>query len=155
MKFQLQLFYSALICVSTSSLYASEFDQFLQKNNVIDHEFKIQDKKQLNEILDVLSAEDSKTLPIKIDQNIIIEQFNLSANKTEIKGLIITPDFTQFELEMGSSEVKKLIRNNIQKNCAIFYEHQYQKANPYSVKFELSSPEKSYELELTQKDCKL
>lgn len=154
MKF-LKISCTFALCAIASSLYATEFDQFLQQQKIIDQDFKIQDKKQLNEILEVLSAEDSKTLPIKIDQNLIIEQFNLTANKSVIKGLIITPDFTQFELEMGSTEVKKLIQNNIQKNCAIFFEHQYQIANPYKVEFELSSSEKSYELELTQKDCKL
>ncbi|ANF81727.1 hypothetical protein A3K93_05700 [Acinetobacter sp. NCu2D-2] len=145
-----------LVCsIASLSLQASDFDTYLQDKKILNAQYQIQDRKQLNEILEVLSAEDSKTLPIKIDENLIIEQFSLTANHSEIKGLIITPDFSQFEQEMGTKEVKKLIHHHLQKNCSIFYEHQYQRQNPYKVEFKLSSPEKSYELELKQQDCKL
>lgn len=134
---------------------ASEFDQYLQQKNIINESFKIEDKKQLNEMLAVLTAEDSKTLPIQIDHNLLIEQFKLTANKTKIKGSITTSDFTQFEQEMGEKEVKKLIQQNIQNNCAIFFEHHYQIKNAYVIEFELRSEAKTYQIELTQKDCGL
>ena len=85
-------------------VHASEFDQYLQEKNIIDSKFKIQKKAELNELLAVLSAEDSRTLPLQIDQNTIIEQLQLSANKTTLKGMIITPDFSQFEKDLGRKE---------------------------------------------------
>ena len=107
----------------------------------------------MNEILTVLTAEDSRTLPIEIDNNTIIEQFNLYADRTELKGLIITPDFAQFEQDLGAKEVQKVIKKNVVQNCNIFFEHQYQRHNPYIVKLQLSSEKNSYDLELKQKDC--
>lgn len=89
-------------------VHASEFDQYLQEKNIIDSKFKIQKKAELNELLAVRSAEDSRTLPLQIDQNTIIEQLQLSANKTTLKGMIITPDFSQFEKDLGRKEVMYL-----------------------------------------------
>ena len=77
-------------------------------------------KAELNELLTVLSAEDSKTLPLQIDHNTIIEQLQLTANKTTLKGMITTPDFSQFEKDLGRKEVLKVIRNNLLNNCQIF-----------------------------------
>ena len=73
----------------------------------------------MNEILTVLTAEDSRTLPIEIDNNTIIEQFNLYADRTELKGLIITPDFAQFEQDLGTKAVQKVIKRMLCKT-AIF-----------------------------------
>ena len=56
-------------------IQASEFDDYLQSKQIIDQNFKIKQPKTLNEILTVLTAEDSRTLPIEIDNNTIIEQF--------------------------------------------------------------------------------
>ena len=132
---------------------ASEFDDYLQSKQIIDQNFKIKQPETLNEILTVLTAEDSRTLPIEIDNNTIIEQFNLYADRTELKGLIITPDFAQFEQDLGSKEVQKVIKKNVVQNCNIFFEHQYQRHNPYIIKLQLSSEKNSYDLELKQKDC--
>ena len=110
-------------------------------------------RQQLDELLSVLSAEDSKTLPLEIDHNTIIEQLSLTSKKTELKGMIITPDFAQFEQDLGSKEVQKLIKKNLIQNCPIFFEHEYQKRNPYLVEFDLSSEKNHYKLELKQKDC--
>lgn len=134
-------------------IHASEFDQYLQEKKIIDQEFKIIDKETLNEVLSVLSAEDSKTLPIQIDQNTIIEQFNLSADQTILKGLITTPDFEQFEAELGHKEVLNVIRNHLLNNCPIFFEHEYQRRNPYLIQLQLSSTTESYQLNIKQKDC--
>ncbi len=136
-------------------VHASEFDDYLQSKNIIDQNFKIQQPEALNEVLTVLSAEDSKTLPIEIDHNTIIEQLQVSATKTELKGMIITPDFAQFEADLGRKEVQKIIMKNLVQNCPIFFEHEYQKKNPYLVEFDLSSEKNHYKLELKQKDCGL
>ncbi|WP_411689442.1 hypothetical protein [Acinetobacter pseudolwoffii] len=140
---------------ATFSVHASEFDQYLQEKNIIDSKFKIQKKAELNELLAVLSAEDSRTLPLQIDQNTIIEQLQLSANKTTLKGLITTPDFSQFEKDLGRKEVMKMIRNNLLNNCEIFFEHHYQIENPYKVELSLSSQTQTYKTDISQKDCKL
>jgi len=67
--------------------------------------------------------------------------------------LIITPDFAQFEQDLGAKEVQKVIKKNVVQNCNIFFEHQYQRQNPYIIKLQLSSEKNSYDLELKQKDC--
>ncbi len=64
-----------------------------KKKILLTANLKFQKKAELNELLAVLSAEDSRTLPLQIDQNTIIEQLQLSANKTTLKGMIITPRF--------------------------------------------------------------
>ena len=101
----------------------------------------------------MLSAEDSKTLPLQIDQNTIIEQLQLTANKTTLKGMITTPDFSQFEKDLGRKEVLKVIRNNLLNNCQIFFEHRYQIVNPYKIELSLSSQTHTYNVDLSQKDC--
>ncbi|WP_374665765.1 hypothetical protein [Acinetobacter sp.] len=145
---------TALLSSALFQTQASEFDQYLQSKQIIDTNFKIQQPKQLDELLGVLSAEDSKTLPLEIDHNTIIEQLNLSSKKTELKGMIITPDFAQFEEELGTKEVQKLIKKNLLHNCKVFFEHEYQKNNPYIVELSLSSEKNTYELKITQKDCR-
>jgi hypothetical protein len=142
-----------LLCVSP--VMATEFDQYLQDQQIIDQKFKIKNTKQLNELLNVLSAEDSRTLPLKIDQNTVIEKLQLSSTQTELTGLIITPDFAQFERDLGRKHVQNLIKKNLSQNCDIFFEHQYQRENPYRVVLNLSSDQHQYQLELKQKDCQL
>ena len=136
-----------------SQVHASEFDQYLQGKGILDSKFKIEKKAELNELLAVLSAEDSRTLPLQIDQNTIIEQLHLTANKTTLKGMITTPDFSQFEQDLGRKEVLKVIRNNLLNNCEIFFEHRYQMVNPYKVELSLSSPTRTYNVDLSQRDC--
>jgi mitochondrial fission protein ELM1 len=156
MKYKINLFTALTLGISflSSQVNASEFDQYLQQQQIIDSKFKIKKKAELNEMLAVLSAEDSKTFPLQIDHNTIIEQLKLTANKTELKGLIITPDFAQFEKDLGPKEVTQLIRKNLLQNCGIFFEHRYQLENPYKVMLELSSTTRSYDVEISQKDCK-
>mgnify|MGYP003550144262 CR=1 FL=1 len=139
----------------TTNVNASEFDQYLHKKGILDSSFKIKKKAELNELLTVLSAEDSRTLPLQIDQNTVIEQLQLSANKTTLKGMITTPDFSQFEKDLGRKEVMKVIRNNLLNNCEIFFEHRYQIENPYKVELTLNSQTQTYKTAISQKDCKL
>ena len=150
---KLALCLTTVLTATFCQVHASEFDEYLQSKKIIDQNFKIQQPKVLDELLAVLSAEDSKTLPLEIDHNTIIEQLQLSAEKTELKGMIITPDFAQFEADLGRKEVQKLIMKNLVQNCPIFFEHEYQKKNPYLVEFDLSSEKNHYKLELKQKDC--
>ncbi len=144
---------AVVLSTSLFQVQASEFDQYLQSKQIIDKNYKIIKPDTLNELLAVLSAEDSKTLPLEVDNNTVIEQLGLYANRTELKGLIITPDFTQFEQDLGHKEVKKLIMKNLIQSCNIFYEHHYQQKNPYTVFLKLTSAKNSYNLELKQADC--
>ncbi len=143
---------SLYLCLS-APVMASEFDQYLQEQKILDENFKIKDSKRLNELLAVLSAEDSRTLPLQIDQNTVIEKLSLKSDATELQGLIITPDFAQFERDLGRSEVYALIERNLTQSCHIFFEHEYQRANPYRVVLQLSSTEQQYEVELKREDC--
>lgn len=145
------------LCLASTLLsvqaFASEFDQYLQEKKILNSDFQIIDENSLNELLTVLSSEDSKTLPLEIDNNTIIEQLNLSAHQTELKGLIITPDFAQFETDLGNQKVEKIIRDNLLQNCAIFFEHQYQIKNPYQITLDLRSETKTYHMKISQQDC--
>ena len=130
MKYKINLFTALTLGISflSSQVNASEFDQYLQQQQIIDSKFKIKKKAELNEMLAVLSAEDSKTLPLQIDHNTIIERLKLTANKTErlykkgeiifreggfpsgiflIKeGLMVSPSSTELKaLGVGSSAV--------------------------------------------------
>ncbi|WP_122901565.1 hypothetical protein [Acinetobacter sp. B51(2017)] len=137
----------------SAPVLATEFDQYLQQQKIIDQKFKIKNAKELNALLTVLSAEDSRTLPLQIDQNTVIEKLQLSSSKTQLTGLIVTPDFEQFERDLGHQEVQALIKKNLSQNCEIFFEHEYQRANPYRVVLNLSSAQHQYTVELKQKDC--
>lgn len=145
--------------ISITSLHAtttaSEFDLYLKDKSILNEQYKIQDKKQLDEILTVLSAEDSRTLPLQIDQNTLIEQLQLSHNQTELKGTITTPDFNQLETDLGKKEIRAMITQNLLNNCAIFFEHQYQRVNPYRIQVSLASDHDQYNVTIKQKDCGL
>ena len=155
MHFSLR-YLALILCLGSLNALAqaSEFDQYLQEKNIINADYKIINASELNNILALLSAEDSKTLPLQIDQNTIIEQLHLDSQQTRLKGLISTPDFAQFEKDLGKKEVLKLIRNNLIQNCDVFFEHEYQRRNPYLIKLSLRSINNSYELEIKAKDCK-
>lgn len=134
-------------------IHATEFDQYLQHKDIIDENFKIKNKKELNELLAGLSAEDSKTLPLQVDQNTVIEQLKMTANQTTLKGLITTPDFNQLEQDLGKKEIKQVILKNLLNNCNILFEHQYQKSNSYRAEIELSSDHDQYQFSINRKDC--
>ncbi|NHC04011.1 hypothetical protein G9F31_09535 [Acinetobacter sp. 187] len=139
--------------VHAATSQATEFDQYLKEKKILNDQYKIEDKKQLNEIPKVLSAEDSKTLPLQIDQNSLIEQLELSANQTILKGSITTPDFNQFEKDLGKKDIRKMIEKNLLNNCDVLFEHEYQRVNPYSIAIELKSDHDQYDFKVTQKDC--
>lgn len=155
---KLKTIYSCLmgLCLALTSLStaASEFDQYLQEKKIIDAQFKIIDEKALNELLAVLSAEDSRTLPMQVDNNTSIEQLQLLHDRTLLKGRITTPDFNQFEQSSSSEDIQKIIWDNVLKNCDLLFEHQYQRANPYQIQLKLLSETNLYNVDISQQDCK-
>jgi hypothetical protein len=134
-------------------VFASEFDQYLQEKKILDAEFKIIDQNALNELLAVLSAEDSKTLPIQVDSNTLIEELQLYHDHTRLKGRITTPDFSQFEKTLSGEEVQKIVWDGLLKNCNILFEHEYQRTNPYKVQLALTSETNQYDVDISQQEC--
>lgn len=104
---------SSLILINTAQAKATELDQYLLKKKILDQTYKIKNTKALNEILDVMSDEDSRTMPYQVDQNTVIEQLRLYADHIDIQGIITTPDFTQFAEDIGDKQVKHLIKQNL------------------------------------------
>lgn len=137
----------------TAQAKATELDQYLVQKQILDNSFKIQNSKALDEILDVISDEDSRTLPFQIDQNMLMEKYKMSANKVEIEGIITTADFSQFAQDVGEKEVKKLIRKNILQSCNLLFENEFQRVNPYKVELKLSAESQSYDFKIKNSEC--
>ena len=150
-KLAFSIFACSLAIASTTQ--ATEFDDYLKQEKMVDKNFKIQNIKALNELLAIISAEDSRTLPLQIDHNTVIQKLNLRADRTELEGKIITPDFNQFEKDLGRDRVQNMIEKNLLSNCDIFFEHQYQRVNSYTVQLKLKSNQHQYQVTVNQKDC--
>lgn len=144
---------SSLILINTAQAKATELDQYLLKKKILDQTYKIKNPKALNEILNVMSDEDSRTMPYQVDQNTVIEQLRLYADHIDIQGIIMTPDFTQFAEDIGDKQVKYLIKQNLIQNCHLFFEHEFQRINPYHVDIKLSSDDKNYKMKIRNTEC--
>jgi len=139
--------------LNTAQAKATELDQYLVQKQILDSSFKIQNSKALNEILEAISDEDSRTLPFQIDQNMLMEKYKMSTAEVKIKGIITTPDFAQFAQDVGEKEVKKLIRKNILQSCSLLFENEFQRVNPYKVQLKLSSEKQSYDFKIKNSEC--
>ena len=144
---------SSLLLIDSVQAKTTELDQYLVKKQILDQTYKIKDTKALNEILDVISDEDSRTMPFQADQNTLIEQLRLYADHIDIQGFITTPDFIQFAEDIGDKKVKLLIKQNLIQNCHLFFEHEFQRVNPYHVAIKLSSDNKNYHMKIKNNEC--
>lgn len=154
MKLIKLLLSSSLLLSSMCAItQATELDDYLIQQKIISADYKIKNNKKLTEVLTYLSDEDSRTLPLQIDQNTLIEKLRLYPNYIEIEGIITSPDFKQFSQDMSSKEIKKLFTDNLTKNCAHLFEHQFQRVNPYEVRMKLSTDDKQYSVELKNSSC--
>lgn len=140
----------SLMCAITQ---ATELDDYLIQQKIISADYKIKNNKKLTEVLTYLSDEDSRTLPLQIDQNTLIEKLRLHSNYIEIEGIITSPDFKQFAQSLNTQDIKKLFTDNLIKNCDQLFEHQFQRVNPYEVRMKLSTDEKQYSVELKNSAC--
>lgn len=131
----------------------TELDQYLQKKQILDSHYKIQSSQALNDVLDVLSDEDSRTLPFQVDQNMLMEKYQMNAQQIDIEGIITTPDFSQFEQSIGTAEVKKLMKKNTLQNCHLLFENQFQRSNPYAVNMKLASEKQVYQYSIKNTEC--
>lgn len=153
-------FLSFCLCITGLSLscltYAegTDLDQYLIKNDILDSQFKIKDKTRLNELLHAMTMEDSRTLPYQVDQNMLMEKMDSTADYINIQGAITTVDFEQFEQDVGLTEVNKLIRNNALQNCHLLFEHQFQRTNPYVIYLNLASTDQRYTISIKNTDCR-
>ncbi|WP_407304378.1 hypothetical protein [Acinetobacter sp.] len=154
MSLKIIVLYLSSLLLATST-QATEFDQYLVKKQILDQTYKIKDTKALNEILDVINSEDSRTMPYQVDQNTVIEQLRLYTDHIDLQGIITTSDFTQFAEDLGDKKVKNLIKKNLMQNCHLFFEHEFQRINPYHVAIKLSSDNKNYKLKIKNDECKL
>jgi hypothetical protein len=132
----------------------TDLDQYLLKKKIVDQNYSIKNTTALNEILDYISDEDSRTMPYQLDQNIVIEKMRLYADHVEISGLITSPDFKQFAQDIGDRQVHEMMKRNLVHSCPKFFEHQFQRVNPYQVRIKLSAEQKNYDLSLKNSDCK-
>ncbi|MDM1765355.1 MULTISPECIES: hypothetical protein [unclassified Acinetobacter] len=140
----------SLMCAITQ---ATELDDYLIQQKIISADYKIKNNKKLTEVLTYLSDEDSRTLPLQINQNTLIEKLRLYPNYIEIEGIITSPDFKQFAQSLNTQDIKKLFTDNLIKNCDQLFEHQFQRVNPHEVRVKLSTDEKQYSVELKNSQC--
>ncbi|HEX5382082.1 hypothetical protein ACNAUY_10545 [Acinetobacter tibetensis] len=131
----------------------TDLDQYLLKKKIVDTNYTVKNSTALNEILDYISDEDSRTMPYQLDQNIVIEKMRLYANRMEISGLITSPDFKQFAQDIGDDQVHEMMKKTLVHSCPKFFEHQFQRVNPYQVQIKLTSEQKNYNLTLKNSDC--
>ena len=134
--------------------HATELDDFLIQKNLIDQNYKIKDQKNLDDVLIALSEEDSRVLPLQIDQNTLIEQMNLHHDHIDLQGIITSTDFNQFANNVGKEKIHELLIKGMLENCDLIFENQFQRQNPYYVKMKLVSDHKSYELKIKNNQCK-
>ena len=154
MKLIKLLLSSSLLLSSMCAItQATELDDYLIQQKIISADYKIKNNKKLTEVLTYLSDEDSRTLPLQIDQNTLIEKLRLYPNHIEIEGIITSPDFKQFAQSLNTQDIKKLFTDNLIKNCDQLFEHQFQRVNPYEVRMKLSTDEKQYSVELKNSAC--
>lgn len=142
-----------ILGLSSTAVYATELDDYLIKKDILDHNFKIKNAQQLNDILSVISDEDSRVMPIQIDQNTIIEKMRLHADHLDIQGVITSPDFAEFSNQVSKQQINSMLSSAMQENCHQIFEHEFQRKNPYLAKMKLSTERHSYTVEISNQHC--
>lgn len=143
-----------LFLLISMSIHATELDDYLIQKNLIDVNYKIKDQKNLDDVLAALSEEDSRVLPVQIDQNTVIEQMHVYHDHIDLQGIITSTDFNQFANNVGKEKIHELLIKGMLENCDLIFENQFQRQNPYYVKMKLLSDHKSYELKIKNDQCK-
>jgi len=148
------LFLSTLL--SSFTLYAqpTSLDQYLIQERIISSDYKITNKNRLNDVLQALSEENSRVLPYQVDENTVLEQVMSYADHIEVQGLIVTPDFRQFAQSVGQNKVEQLFRKGVINNCSHFFEHEFQRVNPYELNMTLNSDYGRYQIKMKNTQCK-
>ncbi len=144
---------TTLLLSLSIQIYATELDDYLIQNQLIEQNYKIKDSKNLDDVLNALSDEDSRVLPVQIDQNTVIEKIRLYHDHIDLEGLITSENFKQFSDSMGKEKTQQFLMQGMLENCGLIFENEFQRRNPYYVKMKLSSAEKVYELKLKNDQC--
>ena len=92
-------------------------------------------------------------MPYQVDQNTVIEQSTATDEQINIRGMIISPDFTQFVESTGYNNVKNMIKQNLIHNCESIFEHQFQRVNPYVLNLKLSAEKTQFNVQLANSEC--
>ena len=140
--------------LTSTCIYATELDDYLIKKDILDQSFKIKNPQQLNDILSVISDEESRVMPIQIDQNTTIEKMRLYSNHLDIQGIITSPDFAEFSKHVSKQKIDTMLSDAMQENCHQIFEHEFQRKNPYLAKMKLSTAQHSYTVEINNQHCK-
>jgi hypothetical protein len=155
MKFKIiPLFAMSMYMLISQSSYATELDDYLIQKNLIGQGYKIIDQQNLDDVLTALSEEDSRVLPVQVDQNTVIEKIHMYHDHVDLQGLITSKDFNQFSNSMGKEKTQQLLMEGMLENCHLLFENEFQRQNPYYVKIKLMSEHKAYELKLKNEQCK-
>ncbi|WP_151825332.1 hypothetical protein [Acinetobacter bereziniae] len=144
---------TTLLLSLSIQIYATELDDYFIQNQLIEQNYKIKDSKNLDDVLNALSDEDSRVLPVQIDQNTVIEKIHLYHDHIDLEGLITSENFKQFSDSMGKEKTQQFLMQGMLENCGLIFENEFQRRNPYYVKMKLSSAEKVYELKLKNDQC--
>nr|WP_166782535.1 MULTISPECIES: hypothetical protein [Acinetobacter] len=155
MKFKIiPLFAMSMYMLISQSSYATELDDYLIQKNLIGQDYKIIDQQNLDDVLTALSEEDSRVLPVQVDQNTVIEKIHMYHDHVDLQGLITSKDFNQFSNSMGKEKTQQLLMEGMLENCHLLFENEFQRQNHYYVKIKLMSEQKAYELKLKNEQCK-
>ena len=118
MKFKIiPLFVMSVYMLISQSSYATELDDYLIQKNLIGQDYKIIDQQNLDDVLTALSEDDSRVLPVQVDQNTVIEKIHMYHDHVDLQGLITSKDFNQFSNSMGKEKTQQLLMEGMLENC--------------------------------------
>lgn len=124
---------------------------FSKKN--INSNYKITNKTALNELLAAISDEDSRILPLQIDQNTLIEKMRMNSTSLDIIGVITSENFTQFAKASGQQKIQKLLTEGMIENCDQIFPNEFQRNNPYIADITLNTQTSNYQIHLKSSQC--
>lgn len=154
MKISYLCLFLCTFATTATQAQPTTLDQYLIGKNILSSDYKIKNKKSLNEILKSISEEDSRVIPYQLDQNIMLEQLDIYADHIDMTGKITSPDFTQFIQQIGTTQFKEMMHKNLVQYCQQLFEHQFQRTNPYHVNIKLSTDSQSFPIKLQNTECK-
>ena len=126
MKFKIiPLFAMSMYMLISQSSYATELDDYLIQKNLIGQDYKIIDQQNLDDVLTALSEEDSRVLPVQVDQNTVIEKIHMYHDHVDLQGLITSKDFNQFSNSMGKEKTQQLLMKGMLENCHLLFENKF------------------------------
>lgn len=143
-----------ILCLLSSSIHATALDQYLIEKKLLNNDYTIAKTSELKELLAALSDEDSRILPLQIDQTTLIEQMRMYPDHLQLQGIITSADFTQFAASQSKEKIHQLLTDGMLENCKQIFENEFQRVNPYKAKLTLSSDKNIYHIQIINSQCK-